>query len=243
MKKIIPFKKDIIFKTNLSEITSISLEHTLHFEENNIVLGNFIVSGDYKITDTSINTEEFSYDLPFEIHMDDHYILDKANVDINDFYYEIINENVLSVNIEVMVDQLEEQLIEKPILEEVELVRTDILEDHFEEEEIPETSRSEGEIELDKEEEVSVIETEEIPVVEEIPVERCIEPEEKMPSLFDTMDDSTETYQSYKIYIVREGDTLETIMEKYSISKEELDDYNDLKEMKIGAKIIIPTHA
>ena len=39
MKKIIPFKKDIIFKTNLAEITSISLEHTLKISEK-IVNGN-----------------------------------------------------------------------------------------------------------------------------------------------------------------------------------------------------------
>ena len=35
MKKIVPFKKDINFKTNIAEITSISLEHTLK-------VGNFI---------------------------------------------------------------------------------------------------------------------------------------------------------------------------------------------------------
>ena len=36
MKKIIPFKKDITFKTNLSEITSISLEHTLKSTKNSV---------------------------------------------------------------------------------------------------------------------------------------------------------------------------------------------------------------
>ena len=36
MKDIIPFKKDIIFKTKLEEITSISLENTLHNNENEI---------------------------------------------------------------------------------------------------------------------------------------------------------------------------------------------------------------
>lgn len=40
MKKIVPFKKDINFKTNIAEITSISLEHTLK-------VGNFTVDGDF----------------------------------------------------------------------------------------------------------------------------------------------------------------------------------------------------
>ena len=32
MKNIIPFRKNVIFKTNLSEITSISLENTLNIK-------------------------------------------------------------------------------------------------------------------------------------------------------------------------------------------------------------------
>ena len=60
-------------------------------------------------------------------------------------------------------------------------------------------------------------------------------------SLFDNIEDSSETYKSYKIYIVREGDDLEFIMEKYATTKETLEQYNDLKEIKIGDKIIIPS--
>ena len=45
MKNIIPFKKDVIFKTNISEVTSISLENTLVVEEDTIK-GDFIVSGE-----------------------------------------------------------------------------------------------------------------------------------------------------------------------------------------------------
>ena len=112
MKKIIPFKKDIIFNTSLSEITSISLEHTLKIDDQ-LVTGNFILSGEYKIADDSINIEKFSYDLPFNINFDDKYKLTKAVVDINDFYYEIINENILSINIEAFVDNVEEILIEQ----------------------------------------------------------------------------------------------------------------------------------
>ena len=53
MKKIIPFKKDIIFKTNISEITSISLEHNLKSSTDS-VNGDLIVSGEYKILSLKI---------------------------------------------------------------------------------------------------------------------------------------------------------------------------------------------
>ena len=39
---------------------------------------------------------------------------------------------------------------------------------------------------------------------------------------------------------IREGDSLEQIISKYQITREELEKYNDLKELSIGDKIIIP---
>lgn len=193
MKKIVPFKKDIIFNTDISEIVSISLEHTLQ-SENNLVTGNFVVSGDYRISETSINTEDFSYDLPFSINVDDKYILDNAIIDIDDFYYEITNNNVLNVNIDVLIDRLEEKELERPVIEE---------------------------------------RIEQLEVIEE---PRCIEEE---TNIFDNID-STDTYKSYTVYIVREGDTIESIMTKYNIEKELIIEYNDISELSIGDKIIIP---
>lgn len=278
MKKIIPFRKEIIFKTNLAEITSISLEHTLNTQDKDIE-GNFIISGDYKISDTSINTEAFSYDLPFHITMDDKYILDNIILDIDDFYYEIINNNILSIHIDVLIDKLEEVLIEDLVIEDdveeeiealnlveetenlnlveetSELVRKEEIEEETNEDEIlierkeelnqmehdkfEEFLESLNEESLDSEkiqEENNVINTlkEEKDIKEE---KRCIEDE----GLFNNLNAYSETYKSYKIYIVRDGDNIESILEKYSISKDKLEEYNDLKELKIGDKIIIPT--
>ena len=70
-------------------------------------------------------------------------------------------------------------------------------------------------------------------------VERCVEEEDNIPNLFDNIN-IDETYNTYKIYIVREGDTLESIMEKYNINKDVLELYNDTKELKLGDKIIVP---
>ena len=49
MNLTIPFTKDIKFSSNISEILSISLEHEYTVNELG-VLGNFIVSGEYKVT-------------------------------------------------------------------------------------------------------------------------------------------------------------------------------------------------
>ena len=109
MKKIVPFKKDIDFNTNIAEISSISLEHTLKLKEENLVSGEFIVSGTYKLTDTSLNVDSFEYKLPFDISIDKKYDTNNIDVDISDFYYEVIDNEILEVNIEVSLDNLEEK--------------------------------------------------------------------------------------------------------------------------------------
>ena len=52
--------------------------------------------------------------------------------------------------------------------------------------------------------------------------------------------DTKETYTTYKVYIVREGDSIDTILQKYSVSREILEKYNNLNEINLGDKIIIP---
>lgn len=199
MKKIVPFKKDIIFKTDIEEVTSISLEHTLEKRQSSLIGGNFIVSGEYRITESSTTSEKFSYELPFEINLDERYELKEVTIDIDDFYYEIVNNKVLSISIDVAIDNLEE----KEIIEE---------------------------IKQEKEEEVR----EEIDSLEK---ERCIDLEDtKIVNL-----ETEEVYKSYKVYIVREGDTIESILEKYGVTKADLESYNDLSTLNINDKILIPS--
>ena len=73
MKQIIPFKKEIIFKTMINKVTSISLEHTLELKNSDTIIGDFIVSGSYKMTEASQIDEEFSYKIPIEIAIDKKY--------------------------------------------------------------------------------------------------------------------------------------------------------------------------
>ncbi|MDD3392181.1 MAG: LysM peptidoglycan-binding domain-containing protein [Bacilli bacterium] len=217
MKKNVPFKKDIIFKTNLSEITSISLEHNIISIDDNVISGEFIINGDYRIIETSSNIEPFSFNLPFEVALDDKYILDKVTVDIDDFYYEIINNNILSVNIELLVDKLEE----KP------LIKTEVT---------PKEELSSLNIN-------SIVELEK----EEVKMEKAndlidVFKDEVSPrSIFDDVVLEKERYVSYKVCIIKEGETIESIALKYGVDIEEIEKYNELNEIKIGDKIIIPT--
>lgn len=224
MKKNVPFKRDLTFKTNLSEITSISLEHTLHMEKNNLITGKFILTGDYKIADNSTNTEKFNFELPFDINIDDKYITDNVFVDIDDFYYEIVDSKILSINIDVLIDKLEEKPLIKEIIEQPEMV-LDI-------------EREEEKMDIEKVEEERCIE-DEFPfkeIEEKVPVSEEIDSK----SIFDNFSDTKENYATYRVYIVRENDTVDTIIQKYSMTREELEMYNDLSEIKMGDKLILP---
>lgn len=212
MEKIVPFKRDISFETKIAEIRSISLEHTYEIQ-NNLISGTFIISGNYKLTDTSTNVDPFKFEIPFDISIDSRYELNKATVDINDFFYELINNEVLSVSITLIIDNLEEK-------EEREMEKTE--EEKQEVEEIKPVSYEEAE----KDDE-----TEEVKPVSASP--------ETVKSIFDNMDEN-EGYVVYKVHIVTENDTVESIMEKYDVTKEALEAYNDLNDLKIGDKLIVP---
>ena len=58
-------------------------------------------------------------------------------------------------------------------------------------------------------------------------------------NLFENIDNS-DTYVTYYVYIVKEQDTIDSIMKKYNIDKESISLYNNLEEIKPGMKLIIP---
>lgn len=227
MRKVIPFKKDIIFNTNIGEINSISLEHYVEKAKTNEVKGYFVVSGDYRITEASTNIDPFEYKLPFDISIDERYDTANVEVDIDNFYYEVMNNKILSVNIELAVDNLEER---KVVLEEekekLEEVREEAIEEIKEEkiEEIKEEPKEE---------------TKEVFKEESEKTQRCVEDEDIKTAIFSS--GTEETYKTYKIYLVKENDTLESIMENYEVTRESLDMYNDLENIKLGDKLIIPS--
>ena len=60
-------------------------------------------------------------------------------------------------------------------------------------------------------------------------------------SIFSAFKDTDETFTTYSIYIIREGDSLETVINKYKTTKDILSEYNDLSDVRIGTKIIVPS--
>ena len=61
-----------------------------------------------------------------------------------------------------------------------------------------------------------------------------------MSSIFNAIASSDETFVTYHVYIVRENDTVGSIIEKYKTTRDDLVAYNDLENIKIGSKVIIP---
>ena len=114
LKSIVPYTKEIEFKTKIAEICSISLEHELNITESEIE-GNFIVSGEYKSHEVSVNKEPFHYKLPFTLEVTENIEDSSIDFEITDFTYEIVGDATLKVNIEfcVTADEKEEVLEEK----------------------------------------------------------------------------------------------------------------------------------
>lgn len=132
MNCIIPFTKDVKFKSNIAEILSVSLEHDYTANETE-VLGNFTISGEYKVHEVSVNKEHFEYVLPFSVNMTNKIDTNSVNFEVQDFTYEVIDNDTLRVNIEYSInaDELKE---EEPLFKQVEEPTLDNLLDEIDKE-------------------------------------------------------------------------------------------------------------
>ena len=257
MKQIITLEKEIAFKTMVGEISSISLEPDLSFINDSEIEGNLIISGTYKMTEASTIEEDFNYKVPVEIMLTTSLEEETRGVDINNFTYAIVNEEALQINIELIIEGLEKIEVEEESEEEDNSDVRDISDEE------DDSTREEIEVltteESAKEELPSFEEVEELPsleniaIKEEVPVmmEEAIEVEptmkedtnnkQVMDSIFSAFANTDETYSTYSVYILREDDNLDEVMAKYNTNREALSEYNDLDNLKVGAKLIIPT--
>lgn len=131
MNVLVPFTKDIKFKGSIAEILSVSLEHdyTTNTQE---ILGNFTISGDYKSHEVSVNKEHFEYVLPFSVNLSSNIDTESVEFEVNDFTYDVINDDTLRVVIEYRVQAKEVE--EEPLFRTIEEPDFDkILEDTLEE--------------------------------------------------------------------------------------------------------------
>ncbi len=132
MNFVIPFTKDVKFKTNIAKILSISLEHDYTASQEEI-LGNFTISGEYKTHEVSVNKETFQYVLPFSVDMSCKIDTDSVSFEVEDFTYEVVDNDTLRVNIEysVKADEVRE---EEPLFKEVDEEELDNILDELDEE-------------------------------------------------------------------------------------------------------------
>lgn len=223
----IPFTKDIDFEKKVSEITSISLEHETKIEEG-ILKGNFIVSGDFKSHEVSINKEPFSYILPFEIDLAEDVDPDTIEFMIEDFTYEIVDNSILRVNIDFnVIASLKEK---EEVEEEEEPLFQDASTAFLDEEDLEPNVREDKE---EKEEEEGIKEESEETKEEE-------EERESEDTIIKNIKSDGNEYATYHIHMVSDGESVETICTMYNSNLNILQDYNDLSNITAGDKLIIP---
>lgn len=261
MKRTVPFTKTLTFKTMIAEITDIEVTHDLKLTDFNEIEGDILVDGKYKMTDASQIEEEFHYRLPFTISIDSKYDTKDLEIMISDFYFEIINEEDLKINVEVDICGLEEKQEEVNIItSKVSLDDLEVLEE-FKDEKISELVRDDYNfpeadfIPVELEEVKQKMEfTDTNPLInlekeikQDLNVNEMnnfaspqVENQSSVSSIFSSISNGEETFSTYYVYIVRESDTIDSILDKYKTTREELQNYNDLDDVKVGNKLIIP---
>lgn len=224
MNCIIPFTKDINFKTNIAKILSVSLEH--EYTANPMeVLGNFTISGEYKVHEVSINKESFEYVLPFSVNLTKEIDINSVDFDIVNFTYEVVNDDTLRVNIEYSINAVE-------LPEEKEEVTIDELLDEIDEDVRAEIEEEKEDVKEEKEE---IQEKEEVLETEN----RDITDEAK-ETILNSINKDDNTYVTYHVHIMSETDTIEAICLKYNVTESILKEYNDLTTIGVKDKVIIP---
>jgi len=288
MKQVIPFTKEITFKSKIGELLSISLDHDLVLKGEDLIVGNFYIKGSYKMLSTSVAATDYSYKIPVEIAISDDYDTYDATIDIDDFRYSVKDEAVLEVQIDVVIDHLEKKTL--PVKEEKVFRLSDLKQEeedrlddaakkedvmvhtHVEDEDLTVQASSvsksdfssseeeklneelarrkeentELELEISKKRELAKELEEELKLLnsekEKIAEREDVNPMEILATNHKEVFETTEeTYQTYSVYVVKEEDTLEKILENYKIREENLRDYNEFSEIVCGMKLIIPS--
>ena len=320
MRKVISFDKELEFKTMIGEITSISLDQDLSFQDDSTVSGELVVSGKYKLTAASRLEDDFLFHLPMEIVLTERLDSKTRNVTIEDFRYEVEDNDILLCHIDLLVegveiiDDIESDSSDSDIRETTGSSASEIVDSSHDtgikselsEEELrpvevtdivtpiestfstsvvssqreesfmdvaPVISSNVSDKSIDVDVDISVnnnvtdtadtntnvntntnINSNAIAnsssnasstaIIETADTKDLKDQEESdgVGSLFSSFKDSDETFATYSVYIFRANDTIEMIMDKYQVTKEELESYNDLSSLTIGSKVIIPTH-
>lgn len=225
MNQKIEFKKDCMLKTYVSSITDISLTHDYKILDDTIE-GYFDVTGSYKVTMSSVETESFMFTIPFTIALSS--LIDKDTIDLklSDFNYSV-EKDVLHLKMFLDMDYQEIEIKEDiEDNEEIDNMINDLM-DKESTTNIKSPSEFHNEVMLD-----NVLDSK-----EEVSTKEKVS-EKNFNTIFSEVKESN--FSKYKVYIMRSEDTLESILVKYNVTMDEIKEYNDIDNINIGSKIVIP---
>ena len=209
--------KEFLFKSSIYEITSISIEDN-HDINGSKIEGEFIISGDYRLHEISINKEDFCFKLPYTHELPSNINLDTVELEITDFNYEFNNNDELKVHVEYILTA-EEGI--KLFESEAELNK--FLDNNDAEIiDLKENTRAQNEVLLPETKE----ETETPSKIDENMILGSINEEEK--------------YVKYHIHTVTMNDSIESITKEYNISLNPLKKYNTFENLELNMKLLIP---
>lgn len=232
MNEVFTIDREFLFKSTIHEITSISIEHNYDINGSNLE-GEFIISGDYRLHEISINKEDFSFKIPFTHEIRSNVNLDTIDVEITDFSYDFNNGDELTVHVEYLVkgdeavlefsdeDKLNEFLDNNKAVEVVSLL-------------------DEVKDEKTKEEEKNVDDK-----VKDTPKENIDDRNQNDDKKIDenmilNSINEEEEYIKYHVHTVTMNDTIESITSMYKISLNTLKKYNSFENLELNMKLIIP---
>ena len=232
MNEVFTIDREFLFKSTIHEITSISIEHNYDINGSNLE-GEFIISGDYRLHEISINKEDFSFKIPFNHEIRSNINLDTIDVEITDFSYDFNNGDELTVHVEYLVkgdeavlefsdeDKLNEFLDNNKAVEVVSLL-------------------DEAKDEKTKEEEKTVDDK-----VKDTPKENIDDRNQNDDKKIDenmilNSINEEEEYIKYHVHTVTMNDTIESITSMYKISLNTLKKYNSFENLELNMKLIIP---
>ncbi len=222
MREIIPLKKDIVFKTKIGVINDLNVDHDYKINDD-LIMGTVALSGTYKMTEASVVEDDFFYTIPFSISISKRINKDTIKIEIDDFKYEIIKDT-LKVEIYLELTCEEEETIIDNNKEELDNYINDYLEEIDDNKKMNPLDHSQSDSFNDN----NILQNE-------------INDNTNINNITNTIIDNGNKYYKYKIYIVRQGDTYESICTKYNVTLEDIKEYNDLDELNVGDKVIIPS--
>lgn len=231
MNEVFTIDREFLFKSTIHEITSISIEHNYDINGSNLE-GEFIISGDYRLHEISINKEDFSFKIPFNHEIRSNINLDTIDVEITDFSYDFNNGDELTVHVEYLVkgdeavlefsdeDKLNEFLDNNKAVEVVSLL------DEVKDEKTKEEEKKDDKVKDTPKENIDDRNQNDDKKIDENMILNSINEEEE--------------YIKYHVHTVTMNDTIESITSMYKISLNTLKKYNSFENLELNMKLIIP---